>query len=70
MPVTQPPLAGATAPSLSPRSARGDVLVHHPYDSFATSVEAFVRAAARIRDVIALKTTVYRTSDDTPLAPR
>ena len=40
-----------------------------PYDSFATSFEAFVRAAARDPDVIALKTTVYRTSDESPLVP-
>ena len=49
--------------------AKSDVLVHHPYDSFATSFEAFVRAAAADPDVIALKATVYRTSDETPLVP-
>ena len=49
--------------------AKADVLVHHPYDSFATSFEAFVRAAAADPDVIALKATVYRTSDETPLVP-
>jgi polyphosphate kinase len=47
----------------------GDVLVHHPYESFASSVEAFVRAGASDPGVIGLKTTVYRTSDDTPLVP-
>jgi polyphosphate kinase len=46
-----------------------DAIVHHPYDSFETSFEAFVRAAAKDRDVTALKTTVYRTSDDSPLVP-
>jgi polyphosphate kinase len=49
--------------------AKSDVLVHHPYDSFATSFEAFVRTAASDPDVIALKATVYRTSDETPLVP-
>jgi polyphosphate kinase len=47
----------------------GDVLVHHPYDSFATSFEAFVRGAANDPRVIGLKTTVYRTSEDSPLVP-
>ncbi len=49
--------------------AKADVLVHHPYDSFATSFEAFVRTAASDPDVIGLKATVYRTSDETPLVP-
>jgi polyphosphate kinase len=49
--------------------SKADVLVHHPYDSFATSFEAFVRTAASDPDVIALKATVYRTSDETPLVP-
>jgi polyphosphate kinase len=48
---------------------RGDVLVHHPYTSFATSFEAFVRAAADEPSVVGLKATVYRTSDDSPLVP-
>jgi polyphosphate kinase len=48
---------------------RGDLLVHHPYESFTTSFEAFVRGAATDPDVLGLKTTVYRTSDETPLVP-
>ena len=49
---------------------RGDLLVHLPYDSFATSVELFVRAAAKDRDVVGIKTTVYRTSDDSAMLRR
>ena len=48
---------------------RNDFLVHQPYESFASSFEAFVQAAARDPDVIAMKTAVYRTSGDSPLVP-
>jgi polyphosphate kinase len=47
----------------------GDLLVHHPYDSFASSFESYVRRSASDPNVIAIKSTVYRTSDDTPLVP-
>ncbi|MGI8511838.1 MAG: polyphosphate kinase 1, partial [Solirubrobacteraceae bacterium] len=46
-----------------------DLIVHHPYDSFATSVERFVEQAVHDPDVLAIKMTVYRTSDDSALVP-
>jgi len=68
--VTQPRLAVAeTDGELFDEIRRGDILVHLPYESFATSVESYVQAAARDPDVIAIKTTVYRTSDESPLVP-
>ena len=64
-PVTPPQLAsGADVFSVL---ADRDVLVHHPYESFATSVEAFVASAAEDPDVLAIKQTLYRTGNDSPV---
>jgi polyphosphate kinase len=44
----------------------GDLLVHHPYESFEESVEAFIATAADDPETVAVKMTVYRVGDDTP----
>jgi polyphosphate kinase len=69
VPYTQRRLGAPSDADLFAEIAHKDIVVQHPYDSFATSVESFVRAAARDPQVATLKTTVYRTSHDSALAP-
>jgi polyphosphate kinase len=64
-PVTPPLLAGGA--SIFTVLDQGDILVHHPYESFAASVEAFVDLAAEDADVLAIKQTLYRTGDNSPI---
>ncbi len=69
VPVARPPFASLEDGEQFAAIRAGDLLVHHPYDSFAASFESFLNTAASDPNVIALKSTVYRTSDDTPLVP-
>ena len=68
-PVTQPLLQPDEdeQPDVMGVMRKRDILLHHPYDSFVSSVERFVDQAVNDPDVLAIKQTVYRTSDDSPL---
>lgn len=69
-PVSHPRLqaaADSAEPDVFEVIAQGDVLVHHPFDSFGTSVQRFIEAAAQDPKVLAIKQTFYRTSADSPM---
>jgi polyphosphate kinase len=69
-PVMHPRFASASeAQDLFAEIKRGDILVHHPFDSFVSSFEGFLKAAAQDPSVVALKTALYRTSEDSPVVP-
>lgn len=60
---------GSASDDIFAEIERGDILAHHPYDSFSTTFERFVAEGARDPNLVAMKTTVYRTSVDSPLVP-
>jgi polyphosphate kinase len=68
VPATNPRFAEAeSSKSIFSMLRDGDVLVHHPYESFATSTQRFIEAAAADPHVLAIKQTLYRTSGDSPV---
>jgi polyphosphate kinase len=69
VPVVPTRFAADDADALFAELRKGPVLVHHPYDSFARTFEAFMRTSARDPKTVAMKTAVYRTSEDSPHVP-
>jgi polyphosphate kinase len=69
-PVMHPRFASIANPDdLFAEIRRSDILVHHPFDSFVSSFEGFLKAATEDEAVVALKTALYRTSEDSPVVP-